>query len=265
MVKMAEQRTGRGDPARTLALLWRGDHGAGASEGGRRRRGPRQRLSVDAVVNAAISLADAEGLEPTTMRAVAERLSVSPMTLYTYVPGKSELLDLMLDAVYEAMPRPSYGRAGWRTRLRRVADANRALFAEHPWAARVSTARPPLGPGTLAKYEHELAAFEGIGLSDLEIDSALTHLLAFVQSWSVAEQAASRPAREGDDDDAQWWRQAGPLLAKLVDPAEYPLATRVGSAAGAEQGAAYDPERAYSFGLARVLDGFGVLIGAGGD
>jgi AcrR family transcriptional regulator len=224
-------RTGEGDPARTLALLWR------RGEAG--KRGPRPKLSVDDMVVAAVALADESGLEAVTMRALAARLGVSAMTLYTYVPGKAELLDLMLDALWLAMPREP------APTIRAVADANRALFAAHPWAARVTTARPPLGPGLLAKYEHELGAFAGF--SDVDRDAALTLVLGFVQGIA-AQEPSSMP-------DAEWWEAAGPLLAEVVDPAQYPLASRVGSAAGEAQGGPYDAERAYEFGLARIIEG----------
>ena len=69
------------------------------------RRGPRPRLDLDAVVDAAIALADEQGLAAVTMRALAARLRVSAMTLYGYVPGKDELVDLMLDALYARMAR----------------------------------------------------------------------------------------------------------------------------------------------------------------
>src|SRR5260370_20348405 len=95
---MPIERTSAGDPARTVALLWRDPAVV-------RRHGPRQGLSIDAVVVAATQLADAEGLEEVTMRGVAKALGVAPMPLYTYVPGKAELLDLMLDAAYTGMPR----------------------------------------------------------------------------------------------------------------------------------------------------------------
>jgi hypothetical protein len=62
--------------------------------------------------------------------------------------------------------------------------------------------------------------------------------------------------------DEQWWQTNGPLLARLLDPAAYPRAVRVGAAAGEAQGAAYDPDRAWGFGLARILDGLAVLIEA---
>ena len=183
--------------------------------------------------------ADASG--SATLSEMADRLGVSAMTLYTYVPGKAELLDLMLDALWLAMPREP------GPTIRAVADANRALYAAHPWAARVTTARPPLGPGLLAKYEHELQAFEGRGLSDVDMDAALTLVLGFVQGIA-AQEPQSTP-------DAEWWEVAGPLLAELVDPERYPLASRVGTAAGEAQGAAYDAERAYEFGLRRIIEG----------
>lgn len=246
--------TGGGDPARTLALLWRHEVPLPA------RRGPRQGLSVDRVVRAAIAVADAEGLEAVTMRRLASDLGVAPMTLYGYVPGKAELLDLMLDDRYGAMPRPSWGRLGWRRRLTAVADANRALYAAHPWAATVSTGRPPLGPGQMAKYEYELAAVAGTGLGDIELDAILALVLGFVRTNAIEAQATVAAARTGVSDDA-WWAANAPLLRRVLDPRRFPLASRVGTAAGEAHGAASDPDHAYAFGLERLLDGVATLAG----
>ncbi|HEV3294037.1 MAG TPA: TetR/AcrR family transcriptional regulator, partial [Streptosporangiaceae bacterium] len=96
---MPTEHSSGGDPARTLQLLWREPGPADP------RRGPRPGLSVERVTAAAIALADSDGLASVTMRAVAHALGVVPMSLYTYVPGKAELLDLMLDTVYRQMPR----------------------------------------------------------------------------------------------------------------------------------------------------------------
>jgi AcrR family transcriptional regulator len=245
-------RTGAGDPARTLRLLWR-DPMAGP------RHGPRQGLTVNQVIAAATALADAEGLDGVTMRRVATSLGVVPMTLYTYVPGKAELLDLMLDSAYARMPRADTTGQPWRQRLAVIAAENRALFEAHPWAATISTIRPPLGPGLMAKYEHELSALDGLGLDDVQMDDALTHLLAFVQAWARAA-ADARSNRESAMDDEQWWAAHAPLLEKVLDPAAYPLAARVGTAAGTARGAAYDPEHAYRFGLQVILDGLAAQL-----
>ena len=254
MFPIPSPRTGAGHPARTLRLLWR-DPAAVP------RHGPSQQLSVEQVVAAATTLADAEGLEAVTMRRVAQRLGVAAMSLYTYVPGKAELLDLMLDAAYLRMPRVSTTGQPWWQRLTTIAAENRALFQAHPWAAAISTARPPLGPGQMAKYEHELTALDGLGLDDIQMDAALTHLLGFVQAWARAAADAEAAAAGDALDDEQWWAASAPVLADVLDPEAYPLAVRVGTAAGTAHRAAYSPAHAYEFGLQVILDGFGTLIG----
>ena len=247
-------RSGAGDPARTLQLLWRGPAADGS------RRGPPQGLSVDAVIAAATSLADAEGLDAVSMRRLAKALDVAAMTLYTYVPGKAELLDLMLDAVYAGMTRTNTTGEPWRRRLTAIAEENKALFDSHPWAVAVSTIRPPLGPGAIAKYEHELSALDGLGLDDVDMDAALSYLLSFVQSGARAAADSRAMQRESAMNDEQWWSINAPLLARVLDTSAYPTAVRVGAAAGAAHGSAYNPDHAYEFGLQRVLDGLGALI-----
>jgi len=250
---MPGERTSGGDPARTLALLWRDPAVVP-------RHGPRQGLSIDAVVAAATQVADTEGLDAVTMRRVAKTLGVAPMTMYTYVPGKAELLDLMLDAAYTNMPRLDTSGQPWPRRLAAIADENKALFESHPWAATISTIRPPLGPGMMAKYEHELSALEGLGLDDVLMDASLTYLLGFVQAWARAVTDARAVQHDTAMDDNEWWAASGPLLARVLDETAYPLAARVGSAAGAAHGSAYSPGHAYTFGLERVLAGLSQLI-----
>jgi len=250
---MPGERSGAGNPARTLALLWR--HPAVVS-----RHGPRQGLSIERVVATATQVADSEGLDAVTMRRVAKALGVAPMTLYTYVPGKAELLDLMLDAAYKSMARLDTSGQPWRQRLSAIAEENKALFESHPWAATVSTVRPPLGPGMMAKYEHELLALEGLGLDDVTMDASLTYLLGFVQAWARAAADARAVQHNSAMDDNEWWATSGPLLARVLDETAYPIAARVGSAAGAAHGSAYGPGHAYTFGLARVLAGLSQLI-----
>lgn len=246
MYSVSTDRSGAGDPAQTLQLLWR------AAEVP--KKGPRQGLSIDAVVDAATAIADTEGLDAVTMRRVAQTLGVAAMTLYTYVPGKAELLDLMLDAAYLRMPRTDTSGRPWRHRLDAIAEENRVLFETHPWAATVSTRRPPLGPGQMAKYEHELSALDDCGLDDVARDDALAYLLTFVQSC-----ARERRADTGQSDQ-EWWEANAPLLARVFDESVYPRAARIGSAAGQAHGSAYNPDHAYRFGLDRVLDGLARLI-----
>lgn len=244
--------SGSGDPRRSIELLWGVERAP--------RRGPKPKLTVPEITAAAIALADAEGLAAVSMRAVASRLGVSAMSLYTYVPGKAELIDLMLDAVYAEIPMPGWGSAGWRERLERVARDNRALFQRHPWTLRISLSRPVMGPNLIAKYDYELRAIDGLGISDVQMDATLTLVLGFVHSAVRSAVEAYEAAERTGKDDTLWWAEYGPALESVLDPRRYPTAVRVGSAAGAEHGAAYDPEHAFEFGLARVLDGIGLLI-----
>ncbi|MFI7602824.1 TetR/AcrR family transcriptional regulator [Actinoplanes sp. NPDC049681] len=241
---------------RTIDLLWLDEP--------QNRRGRKKGLSLTQVVDAAIAVADAEGLDAVSMRRVAQELGVVPMTLYTYVPDKAALLDLMVDALYLRMSRSADDGPGWRERVRAVARDNRALYDDHPWAAEISAGRPPLGPGLMAKYEHELRAFEGSGLDDVETDSALTFVLGFVRHSARAAAEARAVAERSGQTDAEWWQESGPLLEKVFDRHRYPLAVRVGEAAGAELGGAFNAEHAYAFGLERVLDGLRALIDSKG-
>jgi AcrR family transcriptional regulator len=248
------------DPARLLALLWREVAPSTAAS----PRGPRPTLTVDRVIDAAITLADASGIDAVTIRPVAQALGVSPMSVYTYVPGKAELLDLMLDTVYLRMPRPPWVDANWRTRVTAIAHANRALYTCHPWVADLPNSRPPLGPGLMAKYQYELEALDGLGLGDVEMDAALTYVLGFVEACARAAARARAAQEETAMSDAAWWAANEPLLARVFDATRYPTAARVGAAAGAAHQAAYDPEHSFGFGLGRVLDGLAVLITPGG-
>lgn len=248
---MPSPRSGAGDPGRTLALLWRApDQGA---------RGPRRAHTVDEVVDAATALADDSGIEEVTMRRVAERAGMAPMSVYTYVPGKAELLDLMLDRAYLRMRRTPHAGT-WRERARAVAADNLRLCGQHPWVPFVGTARPPLGPGQLAKYEHELGAFDGLGLTDVDTDDALNTLLTFVLAAARAQADARAAERDSAMSDTQWWQANAPLLERVLDPAAYPRAVRVGAAAGAARGSAYNADHLAAFGVERLLDGLAPLI-----
>ncbi|WP_412518481.1 TetR/AcrR family transcriptional regulator [Actinomadura madurae] len=242
--------SGGGDPKRSLELLW----GVRA----RPRRGPKPRLTPEDIVRTAIGLADAAGLEALSMRRIADELGVSPMSIYTYVPGKAELIDAMVDRAFGELTPPEQDT--WRARLEHVAHDGWALYHRHRWLLQVTLARPPMGPHTLAKYEFELRAVEGLGLTDVEMDSVVALVTGFAESAARVSVNAAEAERRSGISDLQWWEATAPLLAELVDEADYPIGTRVGTAAGQEYNAPAAPRRAFEFGLARVLDGIEVLI-----
>jgi AcrR family transcriptional regulator len=245
---------GTGDPARSMQLLW------AAGETSRARRGPAPRLTVAKIVAAAIELADAEGLGALSMRRVAEHLGVTAMSLYTYVPGKAELLDVMLDAVYAETARPEHVEGGWRRRLELIARENWALYNRHPWVLQVATNRPVLGPNLVAKYDYELRAVEGLGLTDVEMDMVIRLVSDYVHGAVRGALDAAQAEQRTGLTEQEWWDTYAPLLEKVFDPERYPVAARVGAAAGEEFQAGLAPARSFEFGLQRLLDGVAALL-----
>jgi len=206
----------------------------------------------------AIGIADRDGLAGLSMRRVAEELGITAMSLYGYVPGKAELLDLMVDQVHGQM---SVDEApGWRAALRALALGYHTLCLAHPWLLHVATSRPLLGPHTTAHYDRELAAIDGHGLTDVEMDLVVGLVDDYVRGAARKAVDALGAERATGMTDQAWWETHGPLLAEVFDPARYPTAARVGAAAGAEYNAAVDPARSFDFGLERVLDGVAAFV-----
>jgi len=249
---MATEFTGGGDPRRSIALLW-GVPGAG-------RRGPKPRHSVDEVVQAAIALADAEGLAALSIRRVAETLGLSAMSLYTYVPSKAELIDLMLDRVAGEDAYDDGRVSDWRARLEHVARQGWARAQRHPWTIQVGVHRPPLGPRVLARVEATLQAIDGLGLDELEMDLITTLIGDYVRGAVRAALEAREVEKQSGMTDEQWWALNAELLEGLMEPSLYPTTTRVGAAYRAVEQSALDSVSDFEFGLQRVLDGIAVFI-----
>jgi len=242
---MVADFSGGGDPVRSIALLW-GVTGQG-------RRGPKPSRSVDEVVAAAVALADAEGLAALSMRRVADAVGLSTMALYTYVPSKAELIDLMVDRV--AAEAPPLDAPDWRGQLEQLARGRWATAQRHPWLIQVGMHRPPLGPHVLAAAERALAAIDGLGLSELEMDQLTSAIGDYVRGAIRAALDAREVARATGMTDEQWWALNQPLLKDKVDPASFPTIIRVGEAYQAREIPPPDPERNFEFGLTLMLDG----------
>jgi AcrR family transcriptional regulator len=239
---------------RTLTLLWRSK--VGEPQG---TRGPRQRASVDDVVGAAIAVADDEGLAAFSMRKVAERLGLGVMSVYTYVPGKSELIGLMVDEVAGEVDYPPH-TGDLRVRMTTIARQLWDEYHRHPWLLHVQTSRPWIGPHASERYEWQLAAIEGIGLDDLEMDATIAALTGLAESSARASVEAVRARDESGLTDVQWWEINAPVLARLMGDGAYPVSGRVGTAVGAAYNSIGSPERSFEFGLARIIDGIEVLL-----
>ena len=228
----------------TLKILW------GVRERG--ERGPKPGLTVERIVQAAIELADAEGLEAASMRRVAERLGVGAMSLYRYIPGKTELLDLMLDAVHADDSVLTQG--DWRTRLEWLARRSRDRIQRHPWMLQVVVGqRPPLGPNIIAEFDAYLAAVSGIGLTPQESIAATELVGFFVEGATRNAIEAAEAAREVSDE--QYWGERQEFWEEYFEPERFPTISAVWEAGGYEDGV-----DSFEFGLQRILDGIEALL-----
>nr|WP_042180567.1 TetR/AcrR family transcriptional regulator [Kibdelosporangium sp. MJ126-NF4]CEL14451.1 Transcriptional regulator, TetR family [Kibdelosporangium sp. MJ126-NF4]CTQ88816.1 Transcriptional regulator, TetR family [Kibdelosporangium sp. MJ126-NF4] len=244
------QYAGRGDAQRTMVLLWDGIPAP--------KRGPRPRLDLARLIEVAVAEADRGGPEALSMRALAQALGIGAASLYTYVPGKAELLELMVDGVVGGQPLPDKA-SGWRAGLRDLATTDLAMYRAHPWMLRVASSRTVFGPKVITRYEAALALLDGLGLAAIE----MTNCVAAVESYtrgaaSVVVEAEQAPGETGDSDD-EWWEQRAPLLGERMN-GRFPLLDRLateGAFAVSDTTVPYTLQRAldrFTFGLDLVLD-----------
>ncbi len=230
------------DPGRLIDLMWNPSTVVGRSG-----------ATVAGIVEAALTIADADGLDAVTMRAVADWVGIGAMTLYGYVPGKAELVELMLDAVvgrtYEGHPAPG-DVTPWPDAVRYIAQRSWDHLLAHPWLVEAPQGRPILGPGVCRTYEAELRPLDGIGLTDLEMDLTVSAVRAAVTNavqWQNGLAAARRRTHLSDD---QWWALHGPRLAGAMAGEELPVSSRVGQSVAN----AGDPEATWHFTIEALIE-----------
>lgn len=240
------------DPAtylsRSAELLW------GVRE--QPTRGPKPGLTLARIVTAAIAVADAEGIEALSMRRVARELGVGTMSLYRHVPGKAELLDLMLDHVSDPGEQVAQARdEDWRGALEVAARGTYHLFLRHRWLLQVDWGRPVFGPNTLAGVEFVIAHLTGVGLTDQERVMVLTTIDGYCVGVARSYVQYTNAARETGISDEQFWATQLPVLERAMSTGDYPaLAALSDDAFGAGW------EETFEFGLQRLLDGVEKLI-----
>lgn len=232
---------------KTLRLLWESAPSPA--------RGPKPKLTRDQIVEAAVALADALGLEALSMRAVAKALGVGTMSLYRYVPSKDSLVALMFDTVLLGAPRADELPGDWRAKLEAVARLDLAFYVSHPWVLEISHTRPPLGPGTFDAYESLLKAIDGSGLTKAELTPAVLAISSYVRGAAQAELTRARTVRDSGVTDEQWWTERNAFWDRYFDPERYPTITAIYNARGYENA----PDD-FDFGLQRLLDGLEALI-----
>lgn len=248
---MDEQHSGGGLPAH-LEAAW------GLRE--RPTKGPKRGLSLDRIVEAAIEVAESDGLAAVSMSRVAGKLGASTMALYRYLTAKDELLMLMMDAALGPPPEGQPAGEGWRAGLARWAKAERAVLMRHSWVLHMPMSAPPLTPNQIAWLEWGLGYLRGVSLTADEKLSVIILVSGHVWRETTIEVDMAEAARAAGSTVDESVAGYGQILAKLADPGRFPE-VHAAIAEGAFEGEDGDPDKEFNFGLERVLDGIEVLIG----
>jgi AcrR family transcriptional regulator len=225
---------------------------------GRRARAvrePKPGLSVDRIVQAAVELADADGLEAVSMSRVANRLGFTTMSLYRHVASKDELLVLMLDAALGPPPPLDASAVGWRARLKRWCIDMLAVLNRHPWWLRIPISPPPPTPSSVAWLDRGLSAMEDTRLEEAE-KAAIVLMLNGIVFWEGRLTAELGRPVEGARDPLSVYTT---VMSDAADAERFPALHRA-----IEAGIFADESRDtdFSFTLARVLDGVEQLVAA---
>jgi AcrR family transcriptional regulator len=239
------------DPAlrRRSELLWE-DRSPGT-------RGPKPGLTPDDVVQAAIEIADEEGLAALTMHAVAARIGFTTMAIYRYFPNKEALFDAIVDA---GMGRPlpaSEPRGDWRAEVARWAHAKRSMLCARPWLAELPFVAAPHGPNWLGWLEALAAPFAATRLSAADVGQMISIIDGYTRGASDTSISLAR-ARARGISEQEWAAAVGADLGRAIDDPRFPSFAAVLTAPS--EGAPRTMEESFDFGLQRVLDGIELYI-----
>ena len=220
---------------------------------GQTRPAPRDPVSRDRAVRVAVALADAGGLESLSMRKLAQELGVEAMSLYYHVKNKDDLIDGMVDLVFDEIVLPS-AEAPWRTAMEDRARSARAVWARHPWA--ISLMRSSPGGATLRHLDAVIACLRGAGFSMPMVAHAMSLLDSYVDGFALQE--ASLPLSESGDLDTA---TESILAQQQMMSGAFPHLAEMAATHILKPGYAYGDE--FDFGLGLILDGIDAAHRAG--
>jgi AcrR family transcriptional regulator len=210
----------------------------------------RERPTREAIVAAAIGLADTHGLDAVSVRRVAAALRTRPMDLYRCFARKDELIDLMVDeafagAVLDEIPRD------WRDALTAIARALHAVCLAHPWMATAAGQQALIGPNLMRHAEQSLQATAALGIDQTKrlaiVRAVDTYTMGHAHLSPARDQSEGNPAH-----DPGWQAAAEAYVQGLADSGDFPNLAAFGAAGLLRN--EYD-EHAFESGLKWLLTG----------
>ncbi|MEV7647022.1 TetR/AcrR family transcriptional regulator C-terminal domain-containing protein [Arthrobacter sp. NPDC089319] len=209
------------------------------------RSAERVPLSRERVLQSAMAIADDGGLAGLTIRSLARSLETKPMSLYHYVRNKDEILDGIVDAIFNEIELPAAG-GEWKAELKRRATSARNVLRRHPWAIALMESRTVPGPANLRHHDAVLGTLRAAGFS-LAL-AAHTYALLDAYVYGSALQEASLPF-DGPESLAE---VAGPMV-EMFSAGDYPHLREFALQHVLQPG--YDFGDEFDFGLDLILDG----------
>ncbi|TMR98402.1 TetR/AcrR family transcriptional regulator [Nonomuraea basaltis] len=188
--------------------------------------GPKPAYSRAQITEAAIRIADAEGLEAATMRRIAAEIGAGAMSLYRYVPSRDDLVELIADRLQGEIDVKGMPSGDWRADLTRYADGLRAMWLRHPWIATVQRSLPSFGPNQLLVIERVMGALD----AHVSIDENLA-LMAMLNGYvegAVREEIGwVEEVRRSGLSESEWMVRSGPRVEQLLESGEYPIFSKI--------------------------------------
>lgn len=235
---------------RAIALAW----GMAAEP----QRGPKREMSVERIVDAAVEIADAEGLGAVSMAAVAARLGYTPMSLYRYVTAKDDLILLMQEEA-TGLPSEAARTAGdWRAQLTALYVEQVQAYLRHPWVLDVPISGAPTTPRSSAWMDAGLHALAGTPLSHTDRLAVLLIVTGHARWAGIVLAGYTRTAREHGLGDDEITRREDALYRALITADAYPALR-----AAIDAGVFLDESDPFRFGLERSLDGIALYMETG--
>src|SRR5438309_10919915 len=206
----------------------------------------RTALSRERVLDAAITLADREGIAELSMRKLGQEVGVEAMSLYNHVRNKEELLNGMIDIVFGEIDLPA-ADAEWSAAMRQRAISARQALKRHPWAIGLMESRAQPGPATLRHHDSVLRNLRTAGFSIEMAAHAYSVLDSYIYGFALNEKTLPF-----DNSPEKVAEVAGNIMREM--PAgEYPYLTEMAVEHAMKPGYDYGDE--FEFGLALILEG----------
>jgi AcrR family transcriptional regulator len=237
------------DLRRRSELLW--------DERARTTRGPKPGLTPDDVVQAAMRIADEDGIGAVTMHAVATRLGFTTMAIYRYFPSKEALLDAVVDAGLGSPPRPTEPRGDWRSEVAQWMRAKRAMLCARPWVAELPFVAAPHGPNWLSWLEAVTEPLATTGLGAPDLGEMISIIDGYTRGASDTAISLAR-ARARGISEQEWAAAVGADLGRAIGDPRYPRFAAILTTPS--DGHPRTMDESFEFGVQRVLDGIELYV-----